>query len=295
MNNYTYPVLMEDDSSYKKDIIFKLTNVKYSFDIDSMNVEMDCELTSEYLKSLIKNEEAYILISASTVMNKVVSKIYVFEENIRLCIPLDSLIDCDNISIQAFVLVRKPFELKYIKEEMDEFYSDFKGKKVGVNTQLAFSNTSILYYRTAEDSFVALSKSEGLEGKGLRIEYSNSDSILVKAGNSFCDAYAALSKNEVIKELMNCFIAFIGIYYTTIAIKSNKNLLEKIEDYEWFDGYDYLFTKKGISITEFFESDADDINDLFENVQQLLGNELENTFIRCREMLKNKKGDNSNE
>ena len=295
MNNYTYPVLMEVDSAYKEDILFKLTNVKYSFDDDSMNVEMDCELTSEYLKALIKNEDAYILISASTVMNKVISKIYEYEENIKLCIPLTSLIECDNISIQAFVLARKPFELKYIKEEMDEFYVDFRGKKLGLNTQLAFSNTQILYYRTAEESFVALSKSEGLEGKGLRIEYCNSDSILVKAGNSFCDAYAALAKNEVTKELMNCFIAFIGIYYTTIAIKNDKALLEKIEDYEWFDGYNYLFTKNGMSITEFFESDADDINDLFENVQQLLRNELENTFIRCREMLKNKKGGDSNE
>lgn len=295
MNNYTYPVLTEEDSAYKENIIFNLSEIRYIFENDKMNISFKCSLTSNYLRELITNGDAYILVTATTLMNKVISKIYTFENEVKLEIPLEKLVDSDNICVQSFVLARNEFWLKY-SNEMDDIYSNFKGKRVCLNTQLAISNSLILYYRTVQNSFVSLAKSQELEFKGLRIDYDNSDSILIKAGPAFCDAYAAVSNaNPIAKELMNCIIAFLGIYHTSIAIKNNTDILETIQDYEWFDGYNYLFIKAGTTAEEFFESDADDLNDMFEKVQELLGNELEETFIRCRSMLNGSKGVGVNE
>lgn len=286
MNNFTYPVLLEDESAYKNNILFRLENVTYSFDEKNMNIECDCLLNSEYLLGLIRDKKAYILLAATTVMNKYIEKIENFEEKVKYSVPLECLIDSDNVNLQAYILVKQEFDLNYCKE-MESIYEDFGPKHMNKNMQLGISNNVILYYRTVENSFVSLDKSSELEDKGIRVNFENDKAICIKAGNSFCDAYNAVSNgSRIAKNLMDCMIAFIGIYQTSISIMLNKDVcLDKIKEYEWYEGFEYMFAQRGKNVDEFFQT-IEDPQELFVAIQEVVGNEIEKTFIRCRELYK---------
>lgn len=289
MNYYTFPVMLEAESAYKEEYYFRIEKVSCSFNADKMNIIANIKLTSEYIKSLIKEEKAYMMISATTVMKRIIVKMDSFQENVEINIPMNVLVDYDNISVKAFILVKKEFELKY-NSEMQEIYKNFVGKNMDTNMQLAISNNVLLYYKKGDDSFVSLSKTSDLDGKGMRIDIHNPDSILIKAGDKFCDAYAVLSKEDVIKELIDCFIAFIGVYHTTVTLYSLKDKLSEIKELKWYEGYSYMFAKNGINIDTFFDNEDSSVEDMFVKVQEILGNELEATFIRAREALQGNKG-----
>lgn len=295
MNNYTYPVLQEENSAYKDNIKFKIINTKYEFNATDMNISLECCLTSEYFYKLITDGDAYILVTVTTLMNKIVEKIYEYNTQFEIKVPLETLAERDNVSIQCYILARKEFYLKY-NSEMCNVYRRFKGKTLMPNTYMAISNKVVLYYKMAENSFIDLSKAKELEGKGIKIDIQNSDSILFKAGNSFCDSFAQLSNQSIVaKELLNCIIAFLTIYHTTVSIKSNPSMLEEIKDKAWYEAYEYIFKKSGVSIEEFFENDSEGMDMLIERVQELLENVLENTIVKCRELLKKEHRGDTNE
>ena len=295
MNNYTYPILLENDSSYKNECRFSLEKIKHQFDEENMIIEFDCIMESKFLKKLIDEQKAYVLVTASSMMKKIVKKYDSFTDKIKIEVPLDILTDYDNVALEAFILVKKEFELSY-NEEMEDEYIHFRKKLMKPNMQLAISNKIILYYRTCENSFISLSKSDDLNGLGLRVDSSNPDAIYVKAGTEFCDAFNAVSNdNEVASELLNCMIAFIGIYQTALEIKEDDSMLDKIKEYKWYDRFEYLFAQKEIDIIDFFENDADTVQDLFVNIQNIIGNELENTLIRCRRITKGFSGGEKND
>jgi hypothetical protein len=72
-------------------------------------------------------------------------------------------------------------------------------------------------------------------------------------------------------------------------------MLDEIKDKAWYEAYEYIFKKSGVSIEEFFENDSEGMDMLIERVQELLENVLENTVVKCRELLKKEHRGDTNE
>lgn len=291
MNNFTYPILLEDDSSYKDDYYFRIERVEHSFDDSSMCLKLELKSNSEYLNKLVENKKAYVLVSATTVLNKIVKEIDALNDEIELSIPIESIIDHDNVVLEAYVLVKEQFSLEYCNE-MDEQYSDFAGKTMKKNMRLAVSNSYILYYKRADDSFIRLYKAD-LNGKGIHVAIDETDSIMVKAGSDFCDAFDAItgSDNLSAKALLECLVSFLAIYQTALQIKDDNTVIESIKEYPWYEGLEYLFNQNDKKIEEFFDNETMGANDFFEEIQKITNNELEKTVIRCRDYLDSKGGE----
>lgn len=297
MNCFTYPVLTTDESAYKEDVKFQIENLGYTFTEKEMCIKIRVFLSSTSLKKIIDEKKAYLLFELKSRLYTKPIKIYNLEgkENIYdLSFSLDKIMPLDNLHIQTYLLTADKFTIKS-NEEMIDIYKMFCGMELSKNSPLAISNELILYYSKMDTDFITISKSKELEDKGLKIELDDPNSIIIKAGEKYCDAYSALKNNASLREAINNHILFITLYYTTITLKENREDREKYEEKKWYEAYEYLFAKHNIDIKSFLYDETNTNDDVLEIVQKGLGNNLEKSLLNVRRIVENQKGEYENE
>ncbi len=281
MNNFTYPVLTEYDSSYNEKCKFEVSYISHSFDEENMNIGIEIKLSSDYLKSLIEQEKAYLLIR---VCSSIFTLPIISKGNTQIVnFPIEKLLDNDSICVQAYLLAKEVLSISYTRE-MRNIYKSYRNVSVGKNAKLAISNMFKLYYQKYEDSFISMEKTPQLNGKGIRINMEDSNSIMVKVGTDYADAYAHLSGKEVLADYISVDVLHYTLQYINTEVLLKKNG-EKYVEKKWFEGYKYLFAKAvpNKDLMDIITSGEDlDVDEVFGYTQKMLDNKLEDSLIKLK-------------
>ena len=286
MNNFAYPVLMEQNSSYEDSCKFEINYMSHNFDEENMNINMNVELTAKSLERMMERSQAYLLVKMSS---KIYSKSVTYKMETKLKnkyeikFPIFKILENDYITIQAYILATDNMEIDWNKD-LKQIYKRYRKIKVNKNSQLAISNAFKLYYQRYDDSLISIEKSELLDDKGIKINLEKSDAIVIKVGNRYADAFKKLTDTEVIEPYMNTNILFNALFYTGLMVLNSETGKEYTQK-KWFEGYRNLFEKatEGKDIMEIIDGNSEmDINEIFECTQKMMNNKLETSLINLQ-------------
>lgn len=281
MNGFPYPVLLENESSYKNEYIFEIEYKNHKYNKDELELILKMNLTSKTLKKKIENNEAFIFVK---LVSAVFSKNYnigQYIEEINISVPLDKILSNDKIEITAYILSNDETMLNWSDELVDN-YPKIR-RKMRKNDILAISNKELLDYNL-ENNFIKFSEVPEQEGKGIRIDLNGQNYVSIQIGHKFNEAYAIIKKEASIRDVINSHLLFEAFVYIVFDI------IQKPDEYiekPWYKVLDSTFEYEGRTLDEFKKIVKDeeviDIEAVYEAAQQLINNQLERSIITASE------------
>lgn len=281
MNRYPYPVLEEENSSYIKDIVFELTYIRTFIVENIITFEFNIKMNSNYIKKLIDDEKAKIILKAQTGFYAESFDVKITDGNIKITILLDNIESNDTLKFVCYILANSDMCIEK-SEEMIEIYDiDYKVwvKKYDV---LGISNTENLSYSTNNNDFIKFSVSEEQNGKGYAIEY-KTNFINVRVGSEFNGAYGIVKNNK--REactIFDCHFVFEVLVYVLIDLVQR---FDELYEEQWYKLFEQLFLQTGEykSVEEFLKSARDDeilnLSVIYKLAHIMVNNQIENTII----------------
>ncbi len=285
MNEYPYPVLQEEESAYK-DSIFLLKYSDNSLNEENgkcLSFEFEINLKCDSISKLITDNKCQFAVKYEASKVSGMKKVTGYAEKINVSIPLEKLVENDQIKFTGYILVNVDgFKLEY-QSEMKEEWSGFE-LEIPRYYPLAISNTEVLDYDKKGDDLIQLNPSEELNGKGFEVDLSNHELIQVNVGTKFNEAYGIIKQKEEYNLLFITNLTFEVFVYVLIELVQNEE--EYNEDCNWYDVFIKMFNNKNPDDYKFddFKKKAKydgflDMSLIYEQAHLLSDYQLEHSII----------------
>lgn len=276
MNNYPYPVLTPDESSYSEDIVFDVEFENYSIEEGFVTCTIKYNLASNYINSIIDNGNAEMYVNVESNMY---SKTSLLNDN-SCSIPLEKLNDIDKIRVTLYVLAKEGLELNS-NDEWDDIYDDNYRIKLKSKDIIAVSNTTELDYLLKGNDFIKFTTVKEQEGKGIKVNCNGDNFILIQVGDSFNKAYAKVKSNEFLRDTLNAHILFEAFCSILIKIVQDN---EYYSERTWYEVVEQILSSIDVEIEDLImkakDGDKIDVDYIFSVAQDIINNEIERSIIR---------------
>lgn len=277
VNEYPYPVLLEEDSSYKKDIEFTLEYDKEFFADKEIRFKFKVMLTSDYLK---KNIDCGFLKAVIKMQSNIFITTVLInptkEDFAIVRIPTSVLTQNDTLKFTAYILANDNFELTYNNELVDMYDSDYC-ETVKRNSVLAISNQEVLSYNPSNNDFIKFAVVEDMKGKGFNITFGDKH-IIVNISPEFNEAYGRVKNNFDINTIFGAHLVFEVFVYTLVEVVQREGFEE-----EWYDLFIQMLEQTVESFDDFKMKVIDDeriqMDKIFECAHLLTNNYIEKSLI----------------
>ncbi len=282
MNRYPYPVLTDEGSSYKEDIVFEILYTKNTCSNEKISFEFEIKLNSLYLTELVQLEKVKVLLKAQSNIIIKTEELNIVNGKFWFELDTERLQSNDTVFFQAYIVACEEIEIQYHNEFLEIYGADFSAK-IRKNDVLALSNKEKLSYSTTNHNFIKFSVSNEQEGKGFRIE-PEENYIKVVAGPKLNGAYGIIKRNNQ-KELCAVFdshLVFEVFVYALVIVVQN---YDDYKEREWCRLFEQIFVQSsGYENMESFAIDVldegrIDMGQIYFIAQKMVNNQIENSLI----------------
>ncbi len=281
MSKYPYPVLCNEESSYRDEIKFDLEYINNYRSDDTITFEFNVKLNSTVIKDLILSGKARMIIRVQTGIFATSYNVDTMNEKQSCNLKISNIRSNDEITFVAYVVAVQKMTY-YASQELIDLYDEDYQVELEKNSVLAISNTESLSYSTSNNDFIQYEVSKEMSGKGYKIRY-ETNYIYVTVGPEFNQAYGVIKNNyKNVCSVFDAHLVFEVMVYTLFV------LIQQYEDYcesDWYGLFEQLFLQCGKYKTfEKFIEEARD-NDLinaelvYEMAHLLVNNQIENSIV----------------
>ncbi len=286
MSKYPYPVLNDEGSSYKEGVVFEITYVRNSFMGEKMIFELDVNMNSECLKTLILENRAKMYAKLQSNIFAFLVPIDVVEGKCYIDVEVSKIQANDTLRFVAYVLANEDIELAYHEEMLDIYQGDYIAK-VRKKDVLAKSNEETLSYNSSNNDFIKFSVMDELSGNGYCIKI-NENFINVCVGPEFNGAYGIVKNNK--KEVCNVFDSHLVFEVFVFALVEFVQEYEDSKNKEVYLLFEQIFMQtsgyKDMAsfITNVMDDGKIDMAQIYEVAHKMVNNQIENSIIAVSKM-----------
>lgn len=282
MNKYPYPVLAFEASSYKEDISYEIVFLRNINMPGEIAFEFDIKMESQYLKTLIENNMAKIVMKVTTGLYSQCFEISNLDSKFQCTVETGKLKSNDQLKFTSYILANERIELIHNDELISVYDEDYK-VSVEKNSILGVSNTETLSYSTSNNDFIKFSVAEELKGRGYKIEY-RSNNINILVGPEMNLAYGVMkNNNREVCAVFDSHIVFEVFVYTLIELI---NHYDEYKDETWCTMFEQVLCQAEESY-ESFELYCQDVKDdgcilidkIYETAHKMINNQIEHSII----------------
>ena len=286
MSKYPYPVLCENDSSYKSDVNFRITYFQNKILNGKIFCELDVDMNSEYLNELISDNKAKMYIKLQTNIDAFIVPVQIENGKCYVEVSVDKLQRIDYLRFVGYVLTNGAVELKYHPEMLDIYQGEYiiklKNKDI-----LAISNMEILSYSTTNNDFIKFSVSDELKGKGYKITI-HENFVNITIGQEFNVAYGRVKTNKKdVCLIFDSHLIFEVFVYVLISFSQN---YEEHSEKEVYKIIEQIFIQSTecedfkLFLEDIKRSDCLEIELIYEAAHKMVNNQIENSIISASKM-----------
>lgn len=286
MSKYPYPVLCDEETSYKDSVIFNITYVRNSFLGDKLVFELDINMNSESLKTLIIENKAKMYIKMQSNIYAFMVPIDVVTGKCYIDVEVSKIQVNDTLKFVAYILANENIELTYQEEMLDIYQGEYIAK-VRKKDVLAKSNEETLSYNASNNDFIRFSVVDELSGKGYCIRiYENYINVCVSP--EFNGAYGIVKNNKKeICTVFDCHLVFeVFIFVLVKFVQENEDYKGK-EVYLLFEQI-FIQTSGYKDMESFIANAVDDGNidmtQIYEVAHKMVNNQIENSIVTVSKM-----------
>lgn len=281
MNRYPYPVLAEDNSSYVEGTIFKLTYVKSLSIHNEITFEFNINMNSKYLKELINNGYAKVILKVQTSIYAESIDINDIDGNVKIKMLLDNIASNDTLKFICYIVANESIYIEKNEELLDIYDQDYKVKLKKFDV-IGISNMESLSYSTSSNDFIKFSVSDEQNGKGYSIEYAT-NFINVRIGPDLNAAYGMVKNGK--RDACTIFDSHLVFEVFVYVLTDLVQRFEELNEEQWYILFNQIFlqTSEYDSFETFIKSAKDgeliDLSIIIEVAHKMINNQIENSLI----------------
>lgn len=278
---FTYPVLSEGKSGYKKECTISLNCGKPYFENSIMIIPYKVYLNCKTIRSLIDSNKAYINIIIRSSYYAFSVEVVSMEGDLK--IDTEKLVNDDNIHLNVEVHAKESQTIKNQDEFIHIYESDYEFD-VEKNDVLAISKKKQVEYKRGTKSFFIFRKNDELSGEGIEFKCED-DLISISMGEELLESILNMKGSN---EKYNLYLLTVRMLIIQAIISGLIQLQDHFDDYEesrWKD--EFIFAYNRITdgdLKEYLDSVTDDRIELLHLAQKMFS-ELIKEHISIEEFI----------
>lgn len=251
MNDYPYPVLLPEESSYKESSVFNLEIDKLTTNSIEATFGFKVLLESEFLYTLLKNKCAKIIIKIqSNYLSKIID-VDCVEPTGEVLVSTDKLESFDELSFMAYIVATKDFLFKD-NNELLEVYGEDYSLNVRKFDVLAVSN-EVCHKYTSSHYFIIFTKDDALDGKGYKVRL-DTKYVYVHVSSKFLIGYESAKDIDNIRKIFPAHLYFEVFIYILCELAKSQEYM----DTEWYKTLKAIYE---------FKQKGNDFNDVLKGIR----------------------------
>lgn len=282
MNNFPYPVLLNEDSSYIDKYVFNIDCSNQKISEGKIQFTINVNLNSNTLIQLVNAHKAIIIVKVVTDITTRIFKFDSLDNYLTISVDIADAKKNDTMSIMCLIVAQEDGEINFNDELKPIYGKDFisNNRKGDI---LAISNNIKFDIITNNLDFIKLAVDPKLKS-GYKIRLNRNEYIEVSVSEEMNRAYALIKRNgnkiDSLK-IFNSNLIFEVIVFILLELIGD---YENYKEFEWCRQFKLVLNSVNVDLEEFVLENVES-EQKYENVYELshliINNQIEKSLIKA--------------